>query len=539
MKKRHGSLQSRLAWPLGIMTVVSIVLCLGLVVFSARATKQFSEVTARFDAVETYHSVLNLAHVQHAGAQSFIATANEQARQEFRSVAEKVHSRFAQTQDVAGMGSIARRHAAWEQEIERDFRIMTGRTESVAAFDALTAEIDAAASSIRKGLAAGIAGQTSLVGWMNTFAAVAALLMLACGTGAFMFVRKAIVGPIRQQNAALLALSEGRVEHIIEGADRNDEIGDLARAAEMFRQSVVERGALAADADRERQLREQRHRKIEEAIGTFRTMARDELARFAGRSQALGALATDLAASAREATREAQSTAEATESVTAAISTVASATEEMKTSVRDIAMRATDALTAVDKTNASAAAVGSTMQSLQAATSKIGSVSSMIGDIAAQTSLLALNATIEAARAGAAGRGFAVVAEEVKSLASHTAEATRSIAEQVCEIESVTVAVASAIADIVTRTGEMNSLTGSIASAVQQQDAVSSEIANNAVRAAVGADELNRAIALLVDVARGSEASADAAQAGASNVQSGSDRLRVAIQAFLADVQAA
>jgi methyl-accepting chemotaxis protein len=539
MKTRRGSLQSRLAWPLGIMTVVSIVLCLGLVAFSSRVTSQFSTITAKFDAIQAYNGVLNLAHVQHAAAQGFVATANEDQRKEFRALADKVRAKFAQTQDIAGIQAISQRHANWAQEIERDFRIMTGRVESVAAFDALTQEIETAASSIRTALAESIAGQTSIVGWMNSFAAISALLMLVCGAGAFIFVRKAIVGPIRQQNAALLALSEGRVEHAIEGAERNDEIGDLARAAEVFRQSVIERSAMTADAERERGLREQRHRRIEAAIGAFRNVAGVELTQFADRSQALGALATELASGAREATREAKSTAYATESVSAAISTVASATEEMKTSVRDIAMRATDALMAVDKTNASAAAVGSTMTSLQAATAKIGSVSSMIGDIAAQTSLLALNATIEAARAGAAGRGFAVVAEEVKSLASHTAEATRSIAVQVCEIESVTVAVASAIADIVSRTGEMNSLTGSIASAVQQQDAVSSEIAQNAVRAAVGADELNRAIAILVDVARGSEISADAAQEGATNVQAGSDRLRVAIQTFLSDVQAA
>ncbi|WP_320006477.1 methyl-accepting chemotaxis protein [Maridesulfovibrio sp.] len=65
----------------------------------------------------------------------------------------------------------------------------------------------------------------------------------------------------------------------------------------------------------------------------------------------------------------------------------------------------------------------------------IGSIMSVISDIADQTNLLALNAAIEAARAGDAGRGFAVVADEVRNLAEKTMEATRDVGTEISRIQ--------------------------------------------------------------------------------------------------------
>ncbi|WP_027994581.1 methyl-accepting chemotaxis protein [Simplicispira psychrophila] len=122
------------------------------------------------------------------------------------------------------------------------------------------------------------------------------------------------------------------------------------------------------------------------------------------------------------------------------------------------------------------AQVVDTMRDINASSSKIADIISVIDSIAFQTNILALNAAVEAARAGEQGRGFAVVASEVRSLAGRSAAAAREIkqlidasVERVEQGSALVDRAGTTMTDVVSAIRRVTDLMGEISSASREQ----------------------------------------------------------------------
>ena len=249
--------------------------------------------------------------------------------------------------------------------------------------------------------------------------------------------------------------------------------------------------------------------------------------------------ATQLLKTAEGASELTVSVAAASEQASSNVATAAAACEQMGSSVREISTQvqqaASIATEAVERTERTTEKV----QQLVTSADRIGTVITLIKEIAEQTNLLALNATIEAARAGEAGKGFAVVASEVKSLATQTAKATEEISQQIAAMQSATDEAAESIDSISDAIGRINEVSGSIASAVEQQSAATNEIARNTQEASVGTQGVSADTAALRTASSETGEAAQTVVAAADRLSNDAQQLRQQVQAFLQDIAAA
>jgi aerotaxis receptor len=174
--------------------------------------------------------------------------------------------------------------------------------------------------------------------------------------------------------------------------------------------------------------------------------------------------------------------------------TVGAAAEQLAASVHEISAQmirvSANAGTAADKSSN----VRERIHSLSQLSENIGTVVSLIGEIAGKTNLLALNATIEAARAGEAGKGFAVVAAEVKSLATQTARSTSEISNQIAAIQAASKGAVEAVEEIAGSVQSTAEVAEAVATAVEQQAVATAEIARSATDTAEAAQHVSESI---------------------------------------------
>ena len=367
---------------------------------------------------------------------------------------------------------------------------------------------------------------------------LASAALLGAALIAWLYVGRNIAYRLGVLSQAMRRLSQGDLSVVIRD-DRDDEIADMARALQVFRQASADAVAAREKEVEESRSLEVRRQKVDFATRNFENAVAGVVHTLDSAAKAMNSSAHAMADSALRNEEKAVATVASSEEATTSVETVAAAAEEIARSIEHIATRVSESAAIARQAVSEAEATIGAVEKLSTSVDEIGEISSLIQTIAHQTNLLALNATIEAARAGDAGRGFAVVAQEVKGLAAQTGKATEEITRQIQSIEQTTSRSVQAMQSIGATIIKMNDVANDVASAVRQQDSVTKEIARNANAAAQGNRHVSVNISDVSSTAAMIGREANTVLKAADELAQQSNLLRLEVERYLTHVRVA
>ena len=345
--------------------------------------------------------------------------------------------------------------------------------------------------------------------------------------------------PLQVMTRSMTALSRGETATQIPAKDYRSEVGEMAQALQVFKDTMIETENLRAGQEEAKKRAEAERREAMLVLAErFESNVGGVVGAISTAADQLHATAKTLTANADETSRQSNVVSTASDEMAQSVQMVAAATEELTSSIREIGGQVSESTRIVDSAVTQANETNAAVNRLSEAASKIGTVVTLINEIAGQTNLLALNATIEAARAGEAGKGFAVVASEVKGLATQTAAATEEIASQVKAIQDSTNASAQAMLEISHTVNRVSEISTAIASAVEEQGAATQEISRNVQQTAAGTAEVSSSITGVKQASEQTSAGSSQVLIAAGELARNGATLKAQVDEFLREIRA-
>jgi methyl-accepting chemotaxis protein len=368
------------------------------------------------------------------------------------------------------------------------------------------------------------------------------LLLLAA---AAFFITRSVTAPLNSLKNRMTALADGDTESGIPSSGARSELGEIARAVDVFRQALIrqqdmEQEQQALDATRSgvvealsSKLSDLSHGDLTAQITESFPAEYEQLRQdFNSTAQTLSqtveqviAAADSIRSGAGEISQASDDLSHRTESQAATLEQTAAALDELTASVKSAAEGARSVEATMEDAKREAETSGEVVQSavsamteIEQSSNQISQIIGVIDDIAFQTNLLALNAGVEAARAGEAGRGFAVVASEVRALAQRSSDAAM-------EIKTLISSSSGQVERGVELVGKAGEALQSIVSQVNHISELVSGIAEGAAEQSTGLAEINTGVTQLDKVTQQNAAMVEESTAAGQLLKEDATRL--------------
>ncbi|MFN7039463.1 MAG: methyl-accepting chemotaxis protein [Alphaproteobacteria bacterium] len=237
---------------------------------------------------------------------------------------------------------------------------------------------------------------------------------------------------------AVRSIINGDTNINIKIVERNDEIGELAKAVDLLRISKIKSDQEAQIKITEDKVEAERKKELTKAITAFSINSQNIVGSFSEASSKMLDNSSTLNDIASNTSEKINLLSKSSHEVLNSVKAVVTSNEDLNSSISNVKNLITDSVEVANKASTQTNNAKITVQNLIESSNKIGTILEVISDIAKQINLLALNAAIEAARAGESGRGFAVVASQVKTLASQATNSASEIANIISLVQSKT-----------------------------------------------------------------------------------------------------